>query len=394
MLEVQRLYVSPLNPDLLPVVLSGSLRESAKNISYHTLQAFPERPYGYLDLPAAEADRLRQKLHGSILRGAKMKVEKARPEKTEKSKGVAQAEMDMKAHRKEKKPRQKVKDKILSGVELPKDRKVKRGWTEPAGREDKKSVKKRERTKDGTVTKASVHTNESECLFKTNIPPNASANVPKDSKSDKSRKRKRGESERSTIIHEFEKNTKHAKFLREAGSVGVSKSASSYVNGKGWVDDDGNVLEKPPPIRSTRSKAINASDDRKPAPSTGTTNVKPTIASANDRSKSEAVGDEDDETSSSGSSADSEEEEAESSTPEEGDPNFHRTVPVKPSSDTQDQRGSPDDQVNSHQVRALSISRLSPTPPLPATKEVHPLEALFKRPQSAASHTPRKPSLE
>ncbi|KAL9607273.1 MAG: hypothetical protein Q9204_009349 [Flavoplaca sp. TL-2023a] len=52
------------------------------------------------------------------------------------------------------------------------------------------------------------------------------------------------------------------------------------------------------------------------------------------------------------------------------------------------------DEVNTDQVRALSISRLSPTPPLVTTREVHPLEALFKRPQTAASQTPQKPSLE
>ena len=54
-------------------------------------------------------------------------------------------------------------------------------------------------------------------------------------------------------------------------------------------------------------------------------------------------------------------------------------------------------------VERLSIARSSatpspvegPQPTLPAaTNEVHPLEALFKRPNNAASHTPKKPNLE
>ncbi|KAL8869369.1 MAG: hypothetical protein Q9174_004323 [Haloplaca sp. 1 TL-2023] len=393
MLEVQRLYVSPFYPDLLPVVLSGSLSESAKNITYHTLQTFPDRQYGYLDLPVPEADRLRQKLHGAILRGAKMKVEKARPEKAGRpSKGADQAEKeDAKTRRKDKKTKQKTTDGILPGVELSKDRKVKRGWTEPVGKEDKKSVKKRERRKDGTITNASIHTNGPECLFKTNIPPNASSNVAKDSTSAKSKKRKRGESERSTIVHEFQNNTKHAKFLRDAGKAGDSKSTSSYISGKGWVDGGGNVLEQPPRTRITRSKAIGSDDNRQSAPGTGDTNTNLTERPVNGRSKSEVEGDEDDETSSSGSSDNSKEE---ASTTQESDPNIHDTDTMKPSSQVQNESDDVDDQVNSEQVRGLSISRLSPTPPLPATKEVHPLEALFKRPQSAASQTPRKPSLE
>ncbi|KAL8696866.1 MAG: hypothetical protein Q9224_002573, partial [Gallowayella concinna] len=81
MLETRRLYISPLDPNLLSLVLSGPLRDLASNISYHTLLSFADKPYGYLDLPTNEAARLQKKLHGSILKGVKMKVEKARPEK-------------------------------------------------------------------------------------------------------------------------------------------------------------------------------------------------------------------------------------------------------------------------------------------------------------------------
>jgi len=37
-----RLHISPLNPDLLPIVLGSSLANSAENISYQTIASFSD----------------------------------------------------------------------------------------------------------------------------------------------------------------------------------------------------------------------------------------------------------------------------------------------------------------------------------------------------------------
>ena len=75
-----RLYISPFTPELLPIVLAPSVLPTASNISFHSLQTFPERNYGFVDLPAMEATKVKKKLHGSILKGSKVKVEEARAE--------------------------------------------------------------------------------------------------------------------------------------------------------------------------------------------------------------------------------------------------------------------------------------------------------------------------
>lgn len=37
---------------------------AASTISYHTIDIFPEKNYGYIELPEIEADKLRRKLNG------------------------------------------------------------------------------------------------------------------------------------------------------------------------------------------------------------------------------------------------------------------------------------------------------------------------------------------
>ncbi|KAI4185679.1 MAG: hypothetical protein LQ346_005849 [Caloplaca aetnensis] len=378
MVDYQRLYVSPLDPQLLPTVLSGPLRESATNITYHTLQAFPEKRYGYVDLPTTEADFLRKKLHGFILKGMKMKVEKARPEKVRK--GTEDGDEVGKEDRNKMGTRGKAKtrkeDGVLPGVELPNDRKVKRGWTDPAVAKGNGAARvKNPRVKESTTT-PSAHTDGPECLFKTAIPPNAVGNGSGTaSAATKPRKRKRRETERGLVVHEFEKTTKYPSFIKDEISAKKKELASSYVEGKGWVDEAGNLIEAETGSRRTRSKVTKPAVDGIDMAKVQIGNVKATLSHPGGRQKrakgeGPAVSDK---TSSSGSSA----SESEDKSLEDGE-----------------EDKALEKEVDTEQVRALSITRSSPTPPLEGTKEVHPLEVLFKRPRNAASQTPQKPSLE
>ena len=79
MTERKRLHITPLNPQLLPVVLPPSVLQQSSNISFHTIQTVPDKNYGFVDLPELEAAKIKKKLHGSLLKGFKMRVEEARP---------------------------------------------------------------------------------------------------------------------------------------------------------------------------------------------------------------------------------------------------------------------------------------------------------------------------
>ncbi|KAL8896383.1 MAG: hypothetical protein Q9207_007731 [Kuettlingeria erythrocarpa] len=363
---------------LLPTVLSEPLRESATNLTYHTLQAFPEKRYGYVDLPTTEADLLRKKLHGYILKGMKMKVEKARPEKVRKRTENGD-EVSMEDRRKKgtrSKTKTKKEDGVLPGVELPNDRKVKRGWTDPAVAKGSEAAKVRKPRVKERITTPSAHTDGPECLFKTALPPKAVGNVLGTSlEATKPRKRKRRDTERGVVVHEFENTTKYPSFIRDEASAKQKELASSYVEGKGWVDEAGNLIEAENGNRRTRSKVIKPAADGVKTAKVQMGNAEPNPShptSRPERTEAEVPAGSD-ETSSSGSS-DSESEQ-------------------KSLKDGQEDKDS-EKEVDTEQVRALSITRSSPTPPLEGTKEVHPLEVLFKRPRNAASRTPQKPSLE
>ncbi|KAK6713761.1 hypothetical protein SNK04_004726 [Fusarium graminearum] len=245
-----RLHISPLDPELIKVVLSASAAPKARNISYHTIDTFPERRYGYVELPTMEADKLKKKLHGSVLKGSKVRVEKARPENkieptAELDKQDEEEEKKHKKHKESKEERRKRKRNpdILEGVALT-DRKVKRGWTENADQRRKKSKLDKEKEKDGKFTEKkkrlkSKYTEGDECLLKTKVPPNLTSTLPED---DQPRKRKKHGKGREVVVHEFEKTTKFPSFLKNSADGEVS-AATEYVDGKGWVDEEGNVVE-------------------------------------------------------------------------------------------------------------------------------------------------------
>ncbi|KAH8598670.1 hypothetical protein B0O99DRAFT_613940 [Bisporella sp. PMI_857] len=203
-----RLHITPLNPNLLPILVPPSILPHAKNISYHNIQTFPDSSYGYIELPTMDATSLTKKLNGSILKGTKIKIETARPKPE-----FLPAEPTPERPKREKKKRKR--DEI-PGVEI--ERNVKRGWTTPGkvAKGDKKKVK-------------SKYSGEKECLFKTVLPANVATQ-------EKGKGKER-------VVHEFAKREKYMTFLRGPTGEKLGKGVKEYVAGKGWLDDDGEIVE-------------------------------------------------------------------------------------------------------------------------------------------------------
>lgn len=403
----KRLHISPLNAQLLPIVLPPSLLQQASNISYHTIQTSPENNYGYVDLPEIEADKFKKKLNGSVLRGSKMRVDLARHAKdtTERMVLPSESTPSNTSRRGTTKTRE---EGVIPGYELPTERKVKRGWTEPASNEDKSTKQRNNKIDKKSKVRTKSVTGEAECLFKTTIPPNAwSAD---DSKEVKVKKRKRGDSNHNVMVHEFANTTKHASFLRDDSGAKGKKTASEYIEGKGWVDEDGNTVEAEPKKRRVKVKTEEASkeiEDSKPRRSRRSSKLDvPLVEVTSPKSQNIKGEPTDDETSSSGTSSDSgSESEAKSpeSPPPERKPTRTSARKAKAKSKGLGISEAGGGEVEVDRIERLSITRSSATPPpvqesqpasVPATNEVNPLEALFKRPNNAASHTPKKPNLE
>ncbi|KAI9900527.1 hypothetical protein N3K66_004789 [Trichothecium roseum] len=445
-----RLHVTPLDAELLGIVVSQSVLPRARNVSYHALETFPERRYGFVELPREDADRLRAKLHGATLRGHKMRVEKARPEARvvgpKKEEEEDEEDNTTRAEKKEKKKKSKKSrrndddddnDKdgeelgvdadlgstsrkrkrdhnVVDGLALT-DRKVKRGWSETADaaapkkqRRDKKSdpsKDKEARKKDRQEKKRvrSKYTEGEECLLKMKVPPGSAAAarnlLPEEDAASRKKRKSKGK-DREVTIHEFERTSKFPGFLKSAaaGSAdGAKRAAAEFVEGRGWVDDEGNVVEavslnKPPPRPAKKPKK------RAPTP-------EPVV---------EEEEEDDDETSSSGtsSSGESDDEDEEIPVPAPVPEKKRQPEPQQPvaddssdtsSSDSSDTSSSEDEEeeeeeeeeetrsstaktpqkvpeaarpVSSSSSRSLTIKI---PPATPSGKTVHPLEALYKR---------------
>ncbi|KAF7879035.1 hypothetical protein EAF04_000235 [Stromatinia cepivora] len=234
--EYTRLHITPLNPNLLTTIIPPSILPNAKNISYHTLETFQDKAYGFVDLPTMDAEKLKKKLHGSILKGSKIRIETARPAKD--LSPVDEPEEAPKRQRERKDPSKKRKcgEETIPAAVIG-DRKVKRGWTTTAA-DISKTKKQSKELKN--VVKSKYTTNE-ECLFKTVLPPNVAAHTKATSGEKSSRRSKKG---RGIIVHEFAKSTKYATFLRSTTEGTKVKTAVEFVDGKGWIDEDGNVVEE------------------------------------------------------------------------------------------------------------------------------------------------------
>ncbi|EKD12185.1 uncharacterized protein L3040_003385 [Drepanopeziza brunnea f. sp. 'multigermtubi'] len=234
-IEYVRLHILPFNSALLRTIIPPSILPNARNISYHEIATFPEKAYGYVELPIMDAEKIKKKLNGTILKGTKVRIEKAR-ERKERVVEEAKAEGP---ERPKKERKQKRKRDELPGVDIG-ERHVKRGWTTPA-----KDIKK-----DLMVSNKSKFTTGPECLFKTNLPPNvASREKIAEAKPDK-RKRKPG---KEAVVHEFAKTTKYATFLRGSGLSNGTKTVAEFVEGKGWFDEEGNLVEG---VKTKKKKAI------------------------------------------------------------------------------------------------------------------------------------------
>ncbi|KAL7951607.1 hypothetical protein V8C42DRAFT_304612 [Trichoderma barbatum] len=408
-----RLHITPLDAELIKVVVPAAVLPTARNISYHTLETFPERRYGFVELPEADAEKLRRKLNGTTLKGCKMRIEKARPETRVEQ--IAEEDEVPEKKKKSSKKRKREPD-VFEGVALL-DRQVKRGWTETPtttkrkDRKDRKDKESKEKGKEQEKKKRlkSKYTEGEECLLKTKLPPNTMKNLAPEELEHKKRSKKKGSS-RQVVIHEFEKTTKFPSFLKAATATD-RKTANEYVEGKGWVDEEGNLVEE---VKEKEKPKLPQRPKKAPKP----------------RQVSEEPED-DDSTSSSGtssegtSSEDEAEEESEAESEEEVEAKVEEEVEeeaveeplqasAKPedeeekdddndssSDDTSDSDASSDEEEESskpaQQATPTSSSKANaskstpgsnktlaikiPPPETPSNGKIHPLEALYKRPK-------------
>ncbi|TLD14899.1 hypothetical protein PspLS_10861 [Pyricularia sp. CBS 133598] len=407
-----RLHITPLDPDLLKVIVPAKVIPIAANISYHTLETFPEKRYGFVDLPTEEADRIKKKLNNAVLKGVKIRIEKARQRKEdlvmarrkeeEERSGDKEKKTKKEKAPKEKKDRSKKRkrdDEEIVGVELEEGRKVKRGWTvsPKEARETKSKDKSKKKDKDKEKSKdkkkrreqKSVYTEGPECLIRAVLPA-AAASADQDG-SVKKRKKK----DKTVVIHEFKKTKTFPTFLKSSTS---SKSVpTEYVEGTGWVDQDGNVVEA---VRSTRSTGRKRKEK---SPSPDTSSVAEGDAQ-DDPEPTPAEPDAEDTTSSSGSDTSSDEESEEEASNEMAPPKKLRpdsiSIPESPSP-TKDETPSAVSKTHSPRpksassVMSLTIKIPPATPVTPGKASVHPLEALYKRPKpdgkEAAAVSEEKP---
>ncbi|MCJ1482728.1 hypothetical protein MMC06_002894 [Schaereria dolodes] len=429
MLERVRLHISPLNPELLPTVLPPSVLSTASNISYHSLYSFPERNYGFVEVSIMDAEKIKKKLNGSILKGSKMKVEVARPDKrkmgTTKD-GTRGETRDLDTKSDERTKKRKRENGVLPGFELPDGRKVKRGWTDPVavGKKETKKGSKSDKNNMKGKTKAqpSTFSENAALLFRTTIPQSArKIQLPALSITAKSKKRMKGETNENVIVHEFSNSTKPGSFLRKDQSSSIRGRVSEYVNGQGWLDENGSILE--PELESTRGKAtvkeVRRFTNKDISPSGSRIDRSSKVGKLEGRkvffqgiSQGQDPNDETSSsgTSSSGTSSSSEDEDIDSETSSKlGGQSGAKSLIELPQNDgiAQDDVKEEDEadsdiglvsgdssSVSSHiEVNQKVIPKIIESASH-GTDEVHPLEALFKPSNHVSTDSSRKPTLE
>ncbi|KAF4545070.1 Suppressor protein srp40 [Lasiodiplodia theobromae] len=435
--ERTRLHITPFTPELLKAFIPPSVLPQASQISYHAVQTFPEKGFGYVELPTMEAQKLKKKLNGSILKGQKVRIEEARPEKRKKIleeiQSAAEAGMeeeDRKAGKKVKKIKRK--DGVIPGYELPDERHVKRGWTEPETKKDYKRKERKDKDKKEKKNKSqpSKYTADKELLFKTKLPPNAVPTAKSDKALEKPKKSKK--SSRDVVVHEFAKTTKHASFLKSSQVSKDVKTAAEFVEGKGWVDEDGNVVEQESESQRRR-REVKAEAKRKRAEEKAAAAAAAAAAVAEKEAKksrrksalerAEALetkrktakasestdesSDIEEDVSDDGSSVVSTSSSDVSSSSEEGsEESFPSEAESEVAQDEAEESSSESEPQVAHTKAADqdNIPRGSPGGDVEMTdstgksgdadekeaKEVHPLEALFKRPKLPEGGTPTK----
>ena len=231
-----RLHISPFNESLLPVIISSDLLKSASNISYHTLQTSPDADYGFIDIPSAEVKKLKSKFHGLILRGIKVRVEEARPSKRKgamKDDQVSGPREDQRSAASRSFIRE---DSLFPAISLPNGRRVQRGWA------DSSSAKGAGKRMEGVKPSGPRSNAVGQCLFRTKLPPNM---VPIKTAPEAKHSRRATEDtlRKYAVVREFSSTTKYSSFLKQEGPRKHQKVVSEFVEGKGWVDEDGHVVE-------------------------------------------------------------------------------------------------------------------------------------------------------
>ncbi|KIW70923.1 hypothetical protein, variant [Phialophora macrospora] len=303
-----------------------------------------------------EGEKLKKKLNGSILKGRKIKIEEARPKKRRRFEASEEdaTEEEPEATTPVKAKNSKKEHNVITGHELPAVRKVKRGWTE--ARSTRSS--KKDKTKPQSTT--SKYTDKDELLFRTKLPANKSDLGTAKKEKGKSKKMKNGD--HTVQVHEFEKSTLQPSFLKQEVGLGI-KGNLQYVEGQGWLDDSGQVVEDEKPRAAKLREIAKSQPQSKREPAKEPDESSATSSSSSDDddsyegkdvSKPTEV-DSDDETSTSGSSSSSESAEE-----------IHEGTLPRTTFDFVETNGP----------------------------EVHPLEALFKKPNKPASQDIAKPSLE
>lgn len=358
-----------------------------------------------------DAEKIKKKLNGAILKGTKVRVEKARPEKEKAVTGEGAAEA--KESKKNKKLSKKRKrDDTIPGAEIA-DRSVKRGWTTPTAA----AYSSKDKEKDKRINKSKFTTGP-ECLFKTVIPANVATSSKATATDPDKTERKRHRPGKEAIVHEFAKTTKYATFLRSTAS-GNKKITAEFMEGKGWVDEDGNVVEevtikmvKTSESKTAKPKSVpvaekdsdsesseeesdeNASSPEDEEEEEEKSIDEPTLPQSKPMASTSAPAVDDSETSSSGSSSEdsdsdsedsSDSSEADSDSEKESSESENETVTSKPASRPQSSSGAP-----------LNLSIKIPIPEITTTpvsaSEVHPLEALYKRPKPGHTDLAPKPA--
>ncbi|KAG6184212.1 hypothetical protein E4U36_002145 [Claviceps purpurea] len=420
-----RLHITPLDQDLLKVVLPASVLPQARNISLHTLETFPEKRYGYVDLPEADAEKLRKRLNGTTFKGVKMRIEKARPMPVQEPEDAeAAAAADARKDRKKRKA-EEARDgnskrrrdlNVVEGVLL-KDRKVKRGWTESTDSKvrskrskDKHADKDKDKEKHKTKRLKSKYTDQDECLLKTRLPPNVAANLPA-SEAHKKKKTKNKSLARQITVHEFERTTTFPSFLKHVVPERTGKEPVEFVQGKGWVDEDGALVEA---VQCKDRRGDVRGESKKKKEKKGKKQKAEIIESDSDE----------DDTSSSGTSSDEDEDDdmsvadtpppdsAIASPQKETRPLRKDSVPTstRPSSssssssssasssasstsDDDDDDDTPENQPQSQQEQEQDQEhQTNLTLDIPTTKTPHPLEALYKRETITTTTTTTTPA--
>lgn len=407
--EYTRLHITPLDPNLLRAILPPSILPNARNISYHTIPTFPEKAYGFVELPIMDAEKIKKKLNGAILKGTKVRVEKARPEKKGGT-GEEDAAEAKESKKNKKLSKKRKRDDTIPGAEIV-DRSVKRGWTTPTAA----AYSSKDKEKDKRINKSKFTTGP-ECLFKTVIPANVATSSKATATDTDKVERKRHRLGKEAIVHEFAKTTKYATFLRSTAS-GNKKITAEFVEGKGWVDEDGNVVEevtikmvktseskpvdpKPVPVEEIGSKCDSSEEDSSDNASSSEDEEEeksmdePTLPQSNPVAPTSAPpAVENSETSSSGSSSEDSESDSEDSSDsseagsDEGESSSeseNEAVESRPTSRPQSSSGGP-----------LNLSIKIPIPEIttsPVSAKVHPLEALYKRPKPNNTDLAPKPA--